>query len=87
VAGEDPRYEATIAELNRILESGRSRLDPATVKVLERNLAIIDQAVTEARRAVEADPSNFYLREHLAQTMRRKASLLRLATSIVGARG
>ncbi|HEY3215559.1 MAG TPA: zf-HC2 domain-containing protein [Candidatus Eisenbacteria bacterium] len=87
VAGADPRYEATITELNRILQGGRNRLDPATVKVLERNLAIIDQAVAEARRAVEADPSNFYLREHLAQTMRRKASLLRLATSIVGAQG
>ena len=86
-AGVDPRYDATIAELQRILAAERSRLDPATVRVLERNLTVIDRAVAEARRAVEADPSNFYLRDHLARTMRRKADLLRQATVIAGAQG
>jgi len=76
----DPQYDATIAELQGILEHERSRLDPKTVEVVEKNLKIIDGAVTDARRAVMVDPSSVYLREHLAQVMMQKVSLLRQAT-------
>jgi hypothetical protein len=86
-AFDDPRYDATIAELQGILEHERSRLDPNTVKVVEKNLAIIDRAVTEARRAVAADPSSVYLREHLARVMMQKVSLLRQATQYAVAQG
>lgn len=86
-AFSDPRYDATIAELQDILEHERSRLDPKTVQVVEKNLKIIDRAVSEARRAVAADPSSLYLREHLAQVMMQKMSLLRQATQIAGAQG
>lgn len=86
-AGFDRRYDATIAELQRVLAEERGRLDPKTVKVLESNLAIIDRAVADARRAVEADPSNFYLRNHLASVMKRKADLLRQATLLAQEQG
>ena len=86
-AFSDPRYDATIAQLQEILTNGRDQLDTTTVRVLEQNLAIIDRAVEEARRAVAADPANPYLRTHLASTMRRKVDLLRRATVIVGAQG
>ncbi len=85
VVTSDPRYDATIAELQRVLEQDRDRLDPRTVRVLEKNLAIIDTALADARRAVEADPSNMYLRNHLASVMKRKVSLLRTATLIAAA--
>jgi hypothetical protein len=75
----DARYDATIADLQRTLEQGRDRLDPKTIRVLEKNLAIIDRAVTDARRAVDADPSSLYLREHLASMMMQKVDLLRQA--------
>lgn len=87
VTSDDPRYDATIAELQRVLAEERDRLDPKTVKVLETNLAIIDKAVGEARRAVAADPSNVYLRNHLASVMKRKADLLRQATLIAQEQG
>lgn len=86
-AFSDPRYDATIAELQNILQTERSRLDPSTVKVVEKNLKIIDRAVDEARRAVAADPSSLYLREHLAQVMMQKVSLLRQATRYAFAQG
>jgi hypothetical protein len=78
----DPTYDAAIAGLQRILEQERARLDPSTVQVLERNLRIVDRALEEARRAVAADPSSFYLRHHLARVMKRKVDLLKLATSM-----
>jgi len=86
-AFSDPRYDATVAELQRILAEGRGQLDTSTVRILEQNLAIIDRALADARRAVAADPANSYLRSHLASTMRRKVDLLRRATVIVGAHG
>jgi hypothetical protein len=83
----DPQYDATIAELQNLLDQERSRLDPNTVKVVEKNLRIIDRAVADARRAVAADPSSLYLREHLAQVMMQKVSLLRQATQYAFAQG
>jgi Putative zinc-finger len=86
-SADSPRYDATIAELQRVLSEGRGTLDSSTVRVLEQNLAIIDQAVEQARRAVAADPANPYLRSHLAATMKRKADLLRKATVLASAEG
>ena len=87
VATFDTRYDATVAELQRLLAEDRSRLSPRTIQVLERNLATIDRALADARRAVEADPSSMYLRNHLASVMRRKVDLLRTATMIASDQG
>lgn len=78
-----PGSDAAIAELELLLEQARDQLDPATVQVLETNLAIIDRAIEDARRALAEDPANAYLSEHLAQQVRRKVNLLRHATDII----
>src|SRR3954468_9925823 len=80
-----PGYDAAVADLERVLAEGRGRLDTATVRVLEQNLRVIDQAIDQARRAVAADSANAYLNSHLAETMRRKLNLLRQAASLVSA--
>ncbi len=80
-----PGYDAAVADLERVLADGRGRLDTATVRVLEQNLRVIDQAIDQARRAVAADSANAYLNSHLAETMRRKLDLLRQAASLVSA--
>ncbi len=82
----DPRYAAQVAELEGALERGRGRLDTATVRVIERNLRIIDRAIRGAQSALAADPANSYLNLHLAQEMRRKLELLRQAATLAGAR-
>jgi anti-sigma factor RsiW len=82
---DNPRYDVTVAELERVLAEGRGQLDSSTVRVLEQNLAIINRAVEQARRAVAADPANPYLRSHLTATMRRKADFLRRATVLASA--
>src|SRR5262245_53910529 len=46
-----PRYDATIADLERVLSEGRGTLDSSTVRILEENLAIIDRAGEHAARA------------------------------------
>jgi anti-sigma factor RsiW len=86
VSRADPKYDARVAELQKALDEGRGRLDTATVRVIEKNLRIIDAAIGQARRALAADPANQYLNVHLADTMRRKLDLLRTASALVNAR-
>jgi hypothetical protein len=66
-----------IRELEAVLAESRARLDPETLGVIDRNLAIIDQAIDEVRRALLEDPASPYLNLHLADTLRRKLQLLR----------
>jgi len=79
---DDTEYDAAVADLQRALQSGRGQLDPATVKIVEQNLAIIDQAVDDARRALAQDPANADLSGYLQETKRRKLDLLRHAAAL-----
>lgn len=78
----DAHYEEAIADLEKALEAGRSRLDPQTVRVLEENLLAIDRAIEQSRRALRADPANTFLNTHLADARKRKLALLRSATAL-----
>ena len=80
------RYDAAVADLERVLAEDRGRLDSTTVRVIEQNLAVIDRAIADARRALAADPGNPYLSTYLAHTMRRKIDLLRQAATIAASR-
>jgi|KBSSwiS6_1023812.scaffolds.fasta_scaffold02224_5 hypothetical protein len=79
---DDTEYDAAVADLQRALQSGRGELDPATVKVVEENLAVIDQAVDDARRALAQDPANADLSGYLFETRQRKLALLRHAAAL-----
>lgn len=80
-----PGFDAAVADLQLVLEERRDMLDPATVRVLEESLALIDSAIEEALEALEHDPANAYLNQHLAESMRRKVRLLRQAATIATA--
>jgi len=79
----DDQYDAAVADLERALKQGRGRLDTATVKIVEQNLQVIDQAIDQARKALLADPANSYLSTHLVETRRRKLDLLRRAAALM----
>jgi putative zinc finger protein len=82
VSFDHTEYDAAVAELERALQNGQGRLDPTTVKVVEDNLTIIDEAVDEARRALAEDPGNGYLSGYLVETERRKLALLQQAARL-----
>lgn len=84
-ASEPPTTSVAVEELRRALASGREDLDPTTVRTLEESLTIIDIAIQQARRALDADPRNPYVRAHLDETMRRKVELLHRATMLASA--
>ena len=83
----DAQFNAAVSDLENILREERDRLDPRTVLIIERNLKAIDDAINEARMALDNDPANPYLNSHLADARRRKLDLLRHATTLASAGG
>jgi tetratricopeptide (TPR) repeat protein len=78
----DPNYDQAVADLEQILETGRSRLDAETVRILEDNLRAIDQAIDQSRKALRSDPNSVYLNNHFAASRNRKLALLRRASAL-----
>jgi hypothetical protein len=79
----DEAYDNAVRDLRNTLEEGRNRLDPQTIQVLEKNLAAIDQAIDQARKALEADPANVSLSSYLASVRKRKLDMLRTASELM----
>jgi hypothetical protein len=83
LAPPPPGYVEELQRLELALERGRTRLDPNTVRVLEKNLAVIDRAIRESQEALSLDPGNAYLEEHLERAYRGKVDYLREATAML----
>lgn len=72
-----------VEELHAILAEAGGRLDANTVRVLEKNLAVIERAIAEARAALEVDPGNAYLQEHLRSSEDRRRDYLAQARMLL----
>jgi len=79
-------YSLFVEDLEGRIEAGRGVLDDQTVRVLEQSLSKIDLAIDQARAALQADPNNAYLNQHLASSRARKLRLLEDATALVASR-
>jgi hypothetical protein len=73
------KLDAAIADLTRVLNEQRDRLNPETLRMLELKLDAVDRAVEDARRALQDNPRDPYLYRHLHQTLQIKMALLRQA--------
>jgi anti-sigma factor RsiW len=78
------RADEAVAGLEKTFQSQRTNLDPETVRVLEENLAVIDQAIDDCRRALADDPANTYVSRHLADLRQQKLALLGRAATLSG---
>ena len=79
VGGAEVTMDAEIGALRRIVDERRDQLDSATVAVLERNIAVIDGAIAESRRALARDPNSRLLGSQLTRAYDAKLQLLRTA--------
>ena len=75
-------YDREIARLRKLLDERRNQLDPATVAIIEKNLRVIDAAITESRKAIAGDPASRFLIESLNQSLDAKVELLRIAAAL-----
>ena len=84
VSAEDT-YEREFDRLMTEFRAQRAQLDTATVRVVEENIAIIDEALDRARAALAAEPANRDLPLVITETHRRRFMLveraLRLSTT------
>ena len=77
------KYEPAIAELQQLVQTQRANLSPATIRVLEENLLVIDRAIRESEEALRDDPTNEMVNQMLWSAYEKKLELLRRATSVV----
>ena len=77
------QFSSQIEELEQILQGARASLDPNTVRILEKNLALIDQAIRESVEALALDPENEFVEDYLRRSYERKVDYLRGATALV----
>ncbi len=80
---ETAQYESAVAELERLLD--QANIDPEIRQAIDENLAVIDDAIRQTRRALEEDPDDVYLNTHLASTMQRKIDVLQDAARLARA--
>jgi len=70
-------YERAANELLAALQERRKSLSPQTFANVEKNLAVIDQALNEVRAALGRDPGNKDLTRMLVSAHRKKVDTLR----------
>lgn len=80
--GGAERYATAISELETALFDSDRPLPPETAERIRRALTTIDRALEDARQALRAAPGDPYLRQHVTDTMRRKAEFLRDAVRL-----
>lgn len=72
-------YQEEMQKLQAVLATRRSSLDPATLAVLDENLAIIEEAINRSFDALLQDPENSLLVDLYSRALTSKAGLLRQA--------
>jgi hypothetical protein len=87
VAAAPAAYIQASGDLEAILRVNKDRLRPETVEALERSLTAIDSAITQAERALAADPANDYVTRSVGQLRDARLTLLRRAVAVVTSKG
>jgi len=79
----EQHYQNAIAGLERIANSERGSLDPQVASTLEKNLAVVDQAISESRAALKAQPSSEPAQASLLESFRAKIDLLQDTVGLI----
>jgi anti-sigma factor RsiW len=79
----EEHYDKAIKGLEQIASAEQGALDANTAATLQKNLAVIDQAISESRAAVIAQPSSEPARESLLESFRSKLALLQDTVALI----
>jgi hypothetical protein len=69
-------YEKAIAKLEEAARASGTELDPDVMATLKTNLALVDRAIDDSRRAVRAQPDSLVAQASLLDAFQRKVTLL-----------
>jgi anti-sigma factor RsiW len=79
----EAHYDKAIKGLEQIAQSEQSSLDPRTAATLQKNLAVIDQAISESRAAIRSQPASEPARESLMENFKTKLALLQDTVALI----
>lgn len=81
----ETHYQNAISGLERIASTEKATLDAATASTLQKNLAVINQAIDESRAAVRAEPASQQAQHSLIENFKTKLALLQDTVALINA--
>jgi len=79
----EAHYENAIKGLEQIANAEQNALDPRTAATLQKNLAVIDQAINESRAAIRSQPSSEPAQQSLVENFKTKIALLQDTVALI----
>jgi anti-sigma factor RsiW len=79
----EQHYQKAIDDLQTIANKDTGELDPQVAAVLQKNLSVIDQAITESRAALKTQPTSTSAQEGLFGALRTKVALLQQTVELI----
>jgi hypothetical protein len=79
----EDHYEKAIRGLEQIATAEQGVFDPRTAATLQRNLAVIDQAIGESRAALRSQPASEPAQQSLMENFKAKIALLQDTVALI----
>jgi anti-sigma factor RsiW len=79
----EEHYQKAIARLEGIAASEGSAFDPNTAATLQKNFAVINQAIDESRQAMRTDPASQQAQYSLIENFKTKLALLQDTVALI----
>lgn len=79
----EEHYTKAITGLEQITRTEQGALDPGTAATLQKNLAVIDQAISESRAALQTQPASEPAQESLVENFKAKIGLLQDTVALI----
>lgn len=79
----EEHYQKAISGLEQIKNAGKGSLDPQTAATLEKNLSVVDQAISESRAALKLQPTSEPAQASLLESFKAKISLLQDTVALI----
>ena len=76
-------YQKAIDDLQTIANKDTGELDPEVAAVLQKNLSVIDQAISESRAALKSQPASANAQSGLFDALRTKVALLQQTVELI----
>ncbi len=79
----ETHYQKAIDDLQTIANADTGELDPQIAAVLQKNLTVIDQAISESRAALKSQPASTNAQDGLFSALRTKVALLQQTVELI----
>jgi len=79
----EKHYQKAIDDLQTIANKDTGELDPQVAAVLQKNLTVIDQAISENRAALKSQPASSNAQDGLFDALRTKVALLQQTVELI----